>query len=221
MEPTAVVFDLDYTLAVPQRDRQTLLDEATEAAGVAGISRAEYLDAHGEDLASETRAPIFEAIIDEGDPAAVATHYRTAIEDALVPVAGAAELLADLRARYRVGLLTDGPTRAQYGKLDALGWRDAFDAVVVTGELPAGKPDPRAFAAILDALDVGPEQAVFVGDHPIADIRGAAEAGLYAIQVLHEDDDRERSPHADATVSGERLADELSDLLLTQSRLPD
>jgi len=219
MEPLAVVFDLDYTLAVPRRDRQTLLDEATAAASVDPIPRDEYLDAHGADLASETRAPIFEAILDDGDPAEVATHYRRAVEDALVPLPGVADLLADLGKRYRVGLLTDGPTRAQYGKLETLGWGDLFDAVVVTGELPAGKPDPRTFDAVLDALDVAPQDAVFVGDHPTADVEGADAAGLYAVQVLGRGHDP--SPAADATVDGERIADDLRAMLCRQSRLPE
>lgn len=219
MKPVAVVFDLDYTLAVPRRDRQTLLNEATDAAGVPRITRAEYLDAHGADLATETRGPIFDAILEDGDPAAVAAHYRQAIEEALVPEAGAQDLLTDLRERYRLGLLTDGPSRAQYGKLDALGWRDAFDAVVVTGELPAGKPDQRAFGAILDELGVSPEDAVYVGDHPVADVQGATEAGMYVIQVLR--DQHEPSPDADATVEGDDVTAELRTLLLEQSRLPD
>lgn len=219
MEPLAVVFDLDYTLAVPRRDRQALLDEATDTAGVDRITREDYLDAHGADLASETRAPIFDAIVDDGDPAAVAAHYREAVEDAITPVEGAADLLADLRERYRVGLLTDGPTRAQYGKLDALGWADLFDAVVVTGELPAGKPDPRTFEAVLDELDVAPADTVYVGDHPVADVEGAAEAGMYVIQVRGEEHDS--SPAANVLVDGTRVADELRSLLLAQSRLPD
>lgn len=217
MCPLAVVFDLDYTLAVPERDRQTLLDEATEAAGVRRIDRAEYLDAHGADLASETRAPIFDAILDEGDPAVVAAAYRDAIESALVPVAGATDLLADLGERYRLGLLTDGPARAQYGKLEALGWTDRFDAVVVTGELPAGKPDRRAFEAILEALSASPAETVHVGDHPAADVEGAAATGLYAVQV--RTDRFDASPAADATVRSDRLAADLRELLLTQARL--
>jgi putative hydrolase of the HAD superfamily len=217
MEPSAVVFDLDYTLAVTDRDRQTLLDEATEAAGVRRIDRQEYLDAHGADLASETRAPIFEAILEDGDPAAVAASYRDAINSDLEAVPGAETLLRDLGARYRLGLLTDGPTRAQYSKLDALGWRDLFDAVVVTGSLPAGKPDERTFATVLEALDARPESTVFVGDNPEADIEGAAAAGLYAIQVLREGETA--SSAADATVDASRFADDVRDLLLAQSRL--
>lgn len=217
MEPVAVVFDLDYTLAVTDRDRQALLDEATDAADVRQIDRQEYLDAHGADLASETRAPIFEAILDDGNPAAVAASYRDAINADLEAVPGAEALLRDLREHYRLGLLTDGPTRAQYSKLETLGWRDLFDAVVVTGSLPAGKPDERTFDAILDALDARPESSVFVGDNPTADVDGAAAVGMYAIQVVR--DGEAVSPAADATVDAANLADGLRDLLLAQSRL--
>lgn len=217
MEPTAVVFDLDYTLAVPDRPRQTLLDTATDAADVPRIGRDEYLAAHDADLATETRAPIFDAILDEGNPMAVAAAYRDAVESALVPVPGVEALLTDLGERYLLGLLTDGPTRAQYGKLDTLDWTDRFDAVVVTGSLPAGKPDPRAFEAILDALGVAAGEAVYVGDHPTADIVGAADAGLFAIQVVTDRFDV--SPAADATVCGDRFAEDLRTLLLSQARL--
>ena len=96
----AVAVDLDDTLVVTERDRQTLLDEATDAAGVRGIDRGEYLDAHGADLATETRAPIFDAILDNGDAEPVSRAYRDAVNDALVPVPGVPDLLAELRERY-------------------------------------------------------------------------------------------------------------------------
>ncbi|MHB9288222.1 HAD family hydrolase [Halobacteriales archaeon Cl-PHB] len=218
MDPAAVVFDLDYTLVVPDRDRQALLDQATAEAGVRDIDRQEYLDAHGDDLASETRAPIFDALLDEGDPLEVAAAYRDAIEAALVPLPGVEELIGSLRDRYALGVLTDGPARAQYGKLETLGWRDRFDAVVVTGELPAGKPDPRTFAAICDALGVDPREVVFVGDHPRADVEGAAAAGMTAVQVVT--DRFEPAEAAAATVDQETVAADLRDLLHSQTRLP-
>jgi putative hydrolase of the HAD superfamily len=218
MALSAVVFDLDYTLAVPDRDRQTLLDEATDAAGVRGIDRQEYLEAHAADIASETRAPIFGALLEETDPTEVASAYRRAVERALVPVEGAAALVRDLRERYRTGVLTDGPTRAQRGKLATLGWSDLFDAVVVTGALPAGKPDPRAFETVLGELGVEPAETAFVGDHPEADVRGAAEAGLVPVQVL--DGRHYRVPAAAAYVDRDSLAEGLRDLLLRQTSLP-
>lgn len=207
MSLAAVVFDLDYTLAVPERDRQTLLDEATAAAGVRDIDRSEYLDEHGENRASETRAPIFDALLSDGDPDATAHAYRKVINDALVPVPGVPKLIEELRTQYRVGLLTDGPVRAQHSKLETLGWTDLFDSVVVTGSLPAGKPDGRAFETALSDLGVAPAATVYVGDHPDADIRGAKDAGLVAVQVLG--DRFERVPEADGYVDRENLAEDL------------
>jgi putative hydrolase of the HAD superfamily len=216
MTLAAVVFDLDYTLAVPERSRQALLDEATATAGVRSLDREEYLNAHSTDVASETREPIFETLVEDG-AGDVTDAYRAAIEDALVPVDDAVDLLLALRRQYRVGLLTDGPVRAQQGKLDRLGWEQYFDAVVITGALPAGKPDERAFDAIVSELGVPAAATVFVGDHPDADIRGAKDAGMVAVQVLGEQYDR--APEADAYVERDDLQAQLLQFLSHQPRL--
>lgn len=205
----AVVFDLDYTLAVPRRDRATILDEATTATGAPSFTRDAYLEAHRRNLTSETREPIFADLLEgsdsDADPAAVATAYRETIADSLEPLPGVEAMLADLREEYRVGLLTNGPVRAQRDKLETLGWEDAFDAALVTGELEAGKPDSRAFDAIADALGVDPADAVYVGDEVEADISGATGVGMRAIQVLLEDGP-EPDPRAVAHVDQAEVA---------------
>lgn len=213
----AVGFDLDDTLAVPERDRATILTDAVEAVDAPDISREDYLEAHREHLTAETRAPIFDALLPaDADPTAeeLATAYRDAVEGALVPVPGAADLVCDLRNDYRVGLLTDGPVRAQHGKLETLGWTDLFDAVVVTGGLPAGKPDPRTFAALLDELDAEPSETVYVGDHPDADVRGALDAELRVVQVVYQGGP-DRVPGVDAAVERDRLGADLLPILAT------
>ncbi|RQG93811.1 HAD family hydrolase [Natrarchaeobius chitinivorans] len=189
--PRAIVFDLDYTLAVPRRDRETILQEAVDATDAPHLSRAEYVEAHRENLTRETREPIFADLLDgresDADPAALATAYRETIADAIEPLPGVEGMLEELRAEYRVGLLTNGPVRAQRDKLATLGWERSFDAALVTGELEAGKPDPRAFEAIADELGVDPADAVYVGDDVDADVAGATNVGMRAIQVLLED----------------------------------
>jgi len=216
----AVVFDLDYTLAVPERDRATLLADAAAAAGAPQLSREAYLEAHRDNLTRETREPIFRHLLEdhdattEVDPATVATAYREAIADTLTPLPGVESMLESLRETYRVGLLTNGPIRAQRDKLRTLGWEDAFDAALVTGELEAGKPDPRAFDAILEALEVAPSQAVYVGDELEADVKGATDAGMDVIQVLVEG--REPDPRALAHLTQDELAHQLP--LVLESR---
>ncbi|WP_121822499.1 HAD family hydrolase [Halostella salina] len=212
----AVVFDLDYTLAVPARDRETLLREAAAAADAPELSRNAYLDAHRRNLTGETREPIFRELLAEhdtdADPADLAAEYRRTIAAALEPVSGAAGLVRDLRERYRVGLLTNGPVRAQRDKLATLGWEDLFDAVVISGDLPAGKPDRRAFEAALGALDVAPAEAAYVGDEVEADVGGASDAGLAVVQVVWPDGP-DPDPRADAHVDRAELAAALPGVL--------
>jgi putative hydrolase of the HAD superfamily len=210
MALSAVVFDLDYTLAVVRRDRSTLLAEAATAADVpVEFSREEYGAAHQRAHAHETRAPIFADLLGEADAGeALADAYRTAIAEDIEPIDGAEALIADLRERYKVGLLTNGPVLAQRDKLATLGWEELFDAAVVTGELEAGKPDPGAFEAILTALDAPPERAVYVGDSVEADVAGASAAGLFVVQVCYPGGP-EPDPRADVHVDRADLTAEL------------
>lgn len=228
----AVAFDLDYTLAVPERDRESLLAETVDSVdGAPELSREAYLRAHSDHLTAETREPVFAALIDEyeghdrltpeSEPdsnaelelsTALARAYRERVTAALAPVDGVEAMLADLRERYRVGLLTNGPAVAQRAKLHHLGWTESFDAALVTGELPAGKPDRAAFEALLESLGSQPAETAFVGDRVGDDIEGAADAGLIPIQVLYEGGP-EPSPRARAHVRQEVLATELPALL--------
>lgn len=216
MTITAVGFDLDETLAVPTRDRATILGDAAAIADAPPLSREAYLDAHRRNLTGETRTPIFADLLSayetDVDPEAVATAYRNEIADALVPVPDIESFLDRLHDEYRVGLLTNGPRVAQRDKLSTLGWTDRFDAALVTGELDAGKPDPIAFEALLDALGTEPGETVYVGDDVTADIAGAANAGLVPIQVLFEGGPGP-SPKAAAHVPRDELVSRLPDLL--------
>lgn len=48
------------------------------------------------------------------------------------------------------------------------------------------KPHPNIFAAALDCLGTTPEETIFIGDNPVADIAGAQSAGMKAIiRVTH------------------------------------
>jgi HAD superfamily hydrolase (TIGR01549 family) len=56
--------------------------------------------------------------------------------------------------------------------------RNWFDAVIVSAELGARKPDPAPFIAALELLGVAPRRAVHVGDHAPHDEVGARAAGM-------------------------------------------
>jgi putative hydrolase of the HAD superfamily len=67
--------------------------------------------------------------------------------------------------------------------------------VIDSGDVGVMKPDPRIFQIALDALDVEPSEAWYIGDMPAFDIVGARRAGLRPFLLdplgLHGDADYE------------------------------
>lgn len=80
-----------------------------------------------------------------------------------------------------IGLITNGNHALQYKKLDMLGLRDAFDEIIVSGDVMVDKPDSEIFMMMSEKLSLPPSQMVYVGDNPRNDIAGAREAGYHTI----------------------------------------
>lgn len=93
----------------------------------------------------------------------------------------AAETIAYVRQKYKMGLITNGKNAIQYGKIDQLGIREAFDFILVSEEAGFKKPDAKIFELALEKLDLSPEQCLFIGDHPQNDIEGAGKYGMKTI----------------------------------------
>lgn len=89
-----------------------------------------------------------------------------------------APVLSRLRRTHRLALVTNGSPDLQREKLAATQLARCFDAIVVSGEVDAGKPDRRPFALALASLGVRPQEAVMVGDSLERDVLGAQRAGL-------------------------------------------
>ena len=91
-------------------------------------------------------------------------------------------LLDRLRRRYRLALLSNYPSGSSIrAALEVSGLAPYFEAVVVSGDLGFCKPHPLTFAAVLQALELPPDQTVYVGDNWLADVQGAKRAGMWMI----------------------------------------
>jgi len=82
-----------------------------------------------------------------------------------------------------VGVLTNGETDYQSRKLESLGLADPRVRLFATGDLPAHKPDPRAFLAACQGLGVPPSETLMIGDNPVTDVAGGVAAGLVVVQL--------------------------------------
>src|SRR5215218_10306588 len=64
--------------------------------------------------------------------------------------------------------------------------RDLVDAVVISAELGAAKPDPAIFRAALERLGATAGEAMHVGDSMEHDVAGARATGLDAVLVARD-----------------------------------
>ena len=93
------------------------------------------------------------------------------------------EVLAALSPRYRLVLVTNGPSDFQREKIAAVGLEPKVHGVVVSGELGHWKPAPEIFHHALELAGASPSQALMVGDSLRHDIAGARAAGLHTLWV--------------------------------------
>jgi len=113
--------------------------------------------------------------------AELASTYRETYLTRRRAVAGAAPLLAAVRQRAKVGIVSNNLLDEQQEKLSICGLDRLVDVLVVSEEAGVSKPDPAIFQMALDRLGVGATDTVMVGDSWAADVIGARAAGIRAI----------------------------------------
>lgn len=80
-------------------------------------------------------------------------------------------LLLSLRESYLLAIITNGPSNAQWEKINRLNINKYFDCILVSSDLPWEKPDPRIFSAACNYLGVTPDHCVMIGDKLETDIQ--------------------------------------------------
>lgn len=185
----AVIFDLDNTIldrtstfkSFAARFIATYFGHLETAEDV--LERMIVLDQDG----YKDKSELFDQLLDEmpwkakPQKSELMSFYETEYVKNAVLMNQAKEVLRHARSKYKTALITNGRTAIQYGKIDKLGIRDDFDCILVSEEAGVKKPDPRIYNKVLDQLGLQPDQCIYIGDHPVNDIQGAADCGMEAI----------------------------------------
>ncbi len=199
-----VLFDLDDTLhddtfafqsAAEEVAREIALEHGVDALA---LKRAYIAEAEGfwhrlspEQLKtrlSGIRASMWSAAlgrvgIDDRDVALTsAARYNEYRKKYFAVFPGAIDTLRTLRERgLRLGILTNGFSETHREKIALLQIGEFFDAIFIADEVGMIKPDPLLFAHACTTLGSAPSRSAMVGDRYERDVRGALEAGLYAV----------------------------------------
>jgi putative hydrolase of the HAD superfamily len=119
--------------------------------------------------------------IDPDEALVLADAYRRAYLAARRPVAGAGELLAEVRRLgARVVAVTNNLVSEQEDKLRHTNLRHLFDDLVISEAAGVNKPDPVIFEIALRAAGAAPSEAVMLGDSWENDVVGALGMGIAA-----------------------------------------
>lgn len=245
-EIKAICFDLDDTLCGYWDASKSAMRTAFDAIGPEGVSVDEMVQAwakafrtfsptvkgpkwyptylkQGEPTRTELmRLALLEVGFNDADRAKrLGDLYSQERDRNLKLFPDALPVLDELKTRYPLGLITNGPADVQRQEIETLKIGRYFGLILIEGEMGEGKPERAVFHRAERYFDVLPDNILFVGNSYAHDIQPALEAGWHAVWIRRDSDippssdgkghahelRPEGSPEPDAEIS------ELSELL--------
>jgi N-acetyl-D-muramate 6-phosphate phosphatase len=179
--PTAVLFDLDGTLADTAGDLGGAVNQLRVARGMAPMP----LDVLRPYASAGARGLIGVALnIHPGDAEFDATreaflaNYMRCLADTTALFDGVTDLLYELSARgLKWGIVTNKPHRFTMPVMEGLGLRE-LAATIISGDSTAhAKPHPLPLLKACEDMGVAPESVLYVGDD-LRDIQAAKAANM-------------------------------------------
>lgn len=206
MDDVTTIFDLDGTLG----DHDAAVDQAVRVFHQAcgrerGLAYDEFLarwreasalhpTGHTADAAEDQRQRrsrvrrLLDASLGDAEADACFAVYYEAYRAGWKLYPEASACLERRRRLGPLGLITNGSSLSQRGKLASTGIARWFDFVVVSGEVGWTKPDARIFEHALSLQPQDRSRCLYVGDSLKHDIAGAAGVGLPAAWINRQPD---------------------------------
>jgi HAD superfamily hydrolase (TIGR01509 family) len=181
----AILFDLDGTLAHTDPIHFRVWQSVLAPYGIVfdqAFYRANFSGRLNPDIVRDL-LPQLTAAEGERLSADKEAQFRIAAADQLQPLPGLLPLLDWLnQAQWRRAIVTNAPRVNAEFMLQTLQLTDGFDTVVISDDLPRGKPDPLPYQEALRRLQLAPDQALVFEDSP-AGVSAAIATGITTIGV--------------------------------------
>lgn len=204
------LFDLDGTLVDQAKAARLWVDELVAN----GVIRDVHVERVAEALKARlSKGPVFAHLVAELDLSVSAEDLWMAYRMRMPQLVRCAQedlaALVQLRAAgWTIGIVSNGDSGNQVGKIHATGLAPLVDGWAVSSEVGFRKPEPGIFHAIAARLG----QALsgwMVGDGQVADIGGGAAVGLRTILIGEEEAPRDSAVRPYATAPNVAKAAEI------------
>jgi len=107
--------------------------------------------------------------------------YMNHFKEHCVPFPNLHKMLTTLANQSIIlGIISNGKEHFQMDNIIALGIKDYFDTILISEKVGVKKPDPRIFKNALEQLNVSANESLFVGDHPVTDVKASQGLGMLA-----------------------------------------
>jgi len=114
---------------------------------------------------------------------------------------GIIEAVKTLHGKYKLGVISDAifsPGRVLRQLLQVHGLKQYFDVFIFSDEIGCSKPDPKAFLAAAESLNVDVSEIAHVGDRDSKDIKGPQKLGAKGVYTTVINDRGSSATSADA-----------------------
>ncbi len=187
----AVIFDLDGTLlnrdASVQRFVRNQYDRLIDC--LSHIPKEEYISRFIEldNKGYVWKDKVYQQLTEEFHIhhltwEALLRDYIEQFHHSCVPFPNLLETLTKLKSKsMKLGIITNGLGQFQLDNIQALEIENFFDIILVSEWEGIKKPDPEIFHKALLELSVTSSEAIYVGDHPFNDVKGAKDVGMISV----------------------------------------
>lgn len=188
MTISAILFDFDGTLHDRTKSLRSFLPwHATFLSPHLDPSQFTNRFLELDDLGYRPKEEVYEILIEEFQLEGVGVselmmHYRELSLPYTVEMEGASSLLKTLKTQgFKVAIVSNGITTFQRERISVLRHDEYADAVLISQEEGVKKPNPEIFHRSAARVETPISECLFVGDHPLNDVRGPEKVGMRAV----------------------------------------
>jgi len=187
----AVLFDLDGTLLnrdesvklFVQNQYDRLIEFLSHIPKEKYVSRFIELDSRG----YVWKDKVYEQLVDEFKITEITWEkllqdYLSEFKNNCVPFPNLINMLEELKSNNLVlGMITNGYGQFQMDNIKALVIDKYFETILISEWEGIKKPSPQIFIRAIEKLNVLPKECLFVGDHPVNDVKAAQNVGMKGV----------------------------------------